>query len=373
MKRWIFAGLAIALLLAGAFLMRSADEVVLPKKVKRNFPTHLDSVGAKRAAKRRTHTRRLLQDLKIEEKDKVVDPLYLALPDATKSGFGVVLEANALAHSDLGNMLLSCMGASELEGLTEMKDEFNFDPLQDLDRAAFFDKLVVATGDFAAFRKKLDEAPDEQQAYGDQGVLFSAKDGDNFAIWNDEMLMFGDSEDELRAMIDRLEGRSPPAESIIKPEMAYGEVYGVAGPELLAKLIESEDPQVRQLAEAVENIELHVNTSEGLALSLHAQGSDEARLEDLAKSLGAALAVQRMMKGADSEFGKFLEDSRVLRTGGGKFTVELAANMDMLREQLGPCASKDRTADRTKTKDGLPNANGSGHGSERSQSPDDGM
>jgi hypothetical protein len=66
-------------------------------------------------------------------------------------------------------------------------------------------------------------------------------------------------------------------------------------------------------------------------------GSDE--LKDVAKSLGAALAVARFKAKADGEeeLAELLELARVNPNGSGNFNLELAVPLEMLKRKMAFC------------------------------------
>ena len=149
------------------------------------------------------------------------------------------------------------------------------------------------------------------------------------------MLIVGQSEGEVTAAIDRIEGRRP-VDAPISEEMTYGELYGTVDADKLAVLLEGAESGVAdKVRRLVEDVELHLDASNGVAMSASFHGTDEAGLADLGKSLGGVLALGRMSARArgDQELADFLEYARV-SPHGGAFELELALPKELLESYL---------------------------------------
>lgn len=270
------------------------------------------------------------------------DPLMTALP--VRSGDPVVVfEANALRHSRLGELFVSCIRSDDPDAFSELERETGVDVLKDVDRVAIVGETVVVSGFFD--RLRWDELVQKErlavQRYGDAGRLFSQQDGHGptLGAWRDQLLVVGDDAAAVRLALDQLEGRSPPPEATVPEELAYGEVYGVLPGSLARKLLGGADAALAErLAAAASRIELHVDAMQDVAAVVRVRGDDAAGLSDLAKSMGAALAVARVHAQAtgDRELSDLLEFARVV-PAGGTFSVELALPADRLERLFEGC------------------------------------
>ncbi|MBI2372441.1 MAG: hypothetical protein HYV07_00445 [Deltaproteobacteria bacterium] len=344
MRRYGWLALALVLLLLASFLMRAgeAPSFGLEDPPKVTFPRFATPEEHERSAKRRT----LLTLRESQEPGQKVtvkrDPLMAVLP--ADADFGVVVEANAIRNSPIGEMLLACTGTAGAERIEELRNEIGFDPLADLDRVAVAGKSVMMTGNFAGLnRQKMHEELGAPTAYGDKGRVYS-EGGENVAIWNDEMLLTARSKEELEASIDILEGRRPPPEKpAIREDMAYGEAYGKLDVDFLAGLLPEDGGLRDKVRGAIQGVELHATTFGDVAMVAKLEGADGEKVEDLARSLGGALSLLRVQ--ARSEEGKeaeqlaeLLDLARIERQGSGAFTLELALPISYVKKKLGRCA-----------------------------------
>jgi hypothetical protein len=259
----------------------------------------------------------------------------------------LVLEANALRNSPVGELLVDCLRVSDAGVLEKVRDRFGIDPLQDLDRLAFSQEGVVMTGQFAGlhWNDLFDGAT--PTSYGDQGNLYDIVADGGVALvatrWGDQL--FGVSSDAAgaRAMVDRLEGRGVTEAPILSDQQAYGDAYGVMGASMVAALLEKIMPPEQsalrtRLESAASSIEFHLDASNDLALTAEVQGSDPAALSDLAHSLGAAFSVWRMYAQANSqpELAALLDQADV-KPGDGRFEVHLALPLKVLQARFADC------------------------------------
>ncbi|HZY04858.1 MAG TPA: hypothetical protein VFF02_15305 [Anaeromyxobacteraceae bacterium] len=269
------------------------------------------------------------------------DPLLAALPpDPSRSV--VVFEANALRHSRLGELFLGCLGEDDARVIEELR-RLGIDPLKDVDRVAVMPEGLAVSGFFgkARWSELMDGA--EPARYGGEGSLYRRPGGQPVAgVWRDQLLVLASSPEAVRAALDRVEGRAPAAPPI--PEDAtYGEVYGVLPGEALRALVPpgaSGDLGAR-LAEVASRVELHADAMSDVAVTARVSGQDRAALEDLARALGAALAVARVEARAsgDQELVELLDHARVVRGGEG-FSLELALPAETLERWFAGCRER---------------------------------
>jgi hypothetical protein len=95
----------------------------------------------------------------------------------------------------------------------------------------------------------------------------------------------------------------------------------------------------------VQDVELHVDASEDVAITAEVAGGVGSEIEDLAKSLGGALSLARLKAQADGEekLAELLDYAKI-RPNGGQFSLDLALPLDVLIRQMGPCR-KDEGGD----------------------------
>lgn len=274
------------------------------------------------------------------------DPLLWALPpDPSKPV--VVFEANALRHSRLGELFLGCLGEGEKKDIEDLR-KVGIDPLKDVDRVAVTPEGLAVSGFFDKVR--WEEAFDGAQGspYGREGTVYqwaSPGQGDRMAaaVWRNQLLVLGGSREAVQAAVDRVEGRAP-ASPPIPEEASYGEVYGVLPGEALRELVPGgtgSGDLARRLAEVASRVELHADAMNDVAVTARVSGDDRAGLEDLARALGAALALARVeaRTTGDRTLGELLDHARVARGGEG-FSLELALPAETLERWFAGCRER---------------------------------
>jgi hypothetical protein len=268
------------------------------------------------------------------------DPFLVALP--VKPGAPVVVfEANALRHSRLGERFVACLRANGADELSAWERETGIDPLKDIDRVAYVGDAVVVSGFFD--RVRWDQLGASPEPYGEAGRIYRASDG-AVGAWRDQILVLSQDPGSARAAIDQLEGRAPVPETGIPEEMTYGEVYGVVpGAAALGLLGPDQAGLASRLASLASRIELHVDAMQDVAAVVRVRGEDAAGLSDLARSLGAALAVARVKAQAtsDERLADLLENAEV-RPSEGEFSLDLALPADRLETWFEGCGDRAR-------------------------------
>lgn len=271
------------------------------------------------------------------------DPVLSAMPAEVKQ-VAVVVEANALRNSDLGEAMIACLTAGSPERLGRMRDA-GFDPLTQLDRISMFDETLMVTGDFSGL-KWPDDAPAEK--YGDAQLhRRTRRDGseETSAVWRGQAVMMGTAED-VKAAIDRLEGRAGVNEQpVLRDSNAYGEMYGVLKPDGFARMFESTDPKLAEfIRTAAQSVELHVDAMHDVGMVANVKGSDPAKTDELRRMMGGAIAAARARMTAEgkTEAADVLDLSRIMAPKGdsSQFTMELGLPYDMLKGQLEKCAAE---------------------------------
>jgi hypothetical protein len=88
-------------------------------------------------------------------------------------------------------------------------------------------------------------------------------------------------------------------------------------------------------------VELHADAMSDVAVTARVSGQDGAAIEDLARALGAALAVARVEARAsgERELAELLDHARVARGGEG-FSLELALPAELLERWFAGCRER---------------------------------
>jgi len=273
------------------------------------------------------------------------DPLMVALPN-TPGGTTIVFEASAMRDSPIGQHMVDCLlGEREARELADAKRDFGVDVLEDVQRVGHSGPVTVVEGDFSeATWGRLAERW-TPRPYGSSATLYAEPDRDQtIAVYGGQMVLFGEDAAEIEAAIDRLEGHLPPAPPAIPDWAMYGDVYGVIAVDTLVEFLQKDDDHglADTFRNAVEQVELHVDTSDDVAIVADVVGPDKEAVGDLGKSLGAALSIARMRAQADGDerLADLLDLARI-SPRDGRFSLDLALPMDFLRKELGPCKRKD--------------------------------
>jgi hypothetical protein len=340
-KAWLVA--ALALLALAAWLMSRGDSVASTedKKPRVEFPRF-----AKPEEHDRNRRRRTLPPAPPKGDSDTApskrDPVITALPPS-KGKSVVVFEASALKETPIAKHWLDCMMSGyQRSRLKRFRERYGVDPLEDVERfAVSSEEVFIASGDFSGAR--WEEMEGRPRVYGNKGVLFERKrEGrptEVLGIWNDEMVLIAKTAAEIEAAMDRLEDRAPSETPRLREWEQYGDVYGVLAAEDIARLFPVDQRELAdRLRGAVKDVELHVDASEDVAIVADVGGDVPSEVEDLAKSLGGALALGRLKAQSDGEtdLAELLDFAKI-RSRDGQFTVDLALPLDVLVRQMGPC------------------------------------
>jgi hypothetical protein len=244
MRRWHGWLLAALLLGAAALLLSGEDEPRRAVRKEVEFPTWLREPERERAAQRATLTLPAAPAATpagaAPEPPPRRDPFLVALP--VRPGDPViVMEANALRHSRLGERFVACALERDPDAFARLERQTGIDLLKDVDRLAMVADAVVVSGFFERARWDGILAPGvEPEAYGAGGRLCTYGK-QTVGAWGDHLVVVADDPAQVRRAIDQLEGRAPVPEAGIPEEMAYGEMYGVV-PGAAARKLLGDDP-----------------------------------------------------------------------------------------------------------------------------------
>ncbi|WNG37528.1 hypothetical protein F0U61_30440 [Archangium violaceum] len=353
-RRGLWLVFAVVLFGLAAWLMLSGqgeEEAPAPQKVA--FPNRLRPQERERMEKRRTYVMPVV-DAGTEQKPvRPSDPVLAALPRG-KGKTAMVIEANAIRHSPIGELLLECLMNRGGKDLEQFKQETGVDPLQDLDRMVLTDDGVIISGNFGNERLKemLTGRGSTNYDYGDGARLFelqserklpdgtvTRRSGPPVGLWNNQMLVFGRTPDSVKEVIDRVEGRGPDEPPVISEGSTYGEMYGVISVERLKRMLPPDQHELAtRLAEVAENVELHMDASSDFAMTAQVKGPNADKVTDLGKSLGGALSLARLkaQSEGDEKLAQLLDFAKV-RPEGNEFRLELAVPLEAIKQQLAFC------------------------------------
>jgi hypothetical protein len=270
------------------------------------------------------------------------DRLTRALSSPGRGG-AVVFEVNALRHSPLVDALLKCrtqQQGDELAGLELLKTELGIDVTEDVDRVALDAEVLAVSG----FFDKLALPPElgDGEVYGDGGRIFTMVDDKGgtayLAKLGTDLVMTSTSEDELKAAIDRTEGRKE-ASGTFPDGVVGGEVYGMVGPALLQSLVGmgGGSGQLQGLAGMLTTTKLRMAVDQAAAVSLDIGTKSPEDGAELAKAIGGAVAMARSHAAAEGqqELAAMLEQARVVPNDDGSIAFDLAVPGDELLKLMG--------------------------------------
>lgn len=269
------------------------------------------------------------------------DRLTRALSSPAQGG-AVVFEVNALRHSPLVDALLKCRAqqqGDEMAGLDLLKNELGIDVTEDVDRVALDAEVLAVSG----FFDKLALPPElgDGEGYGDGGRIYTMADDKGgtayLAKLGSDLVMTSTSEDELKAAIDRAEGRKEAAGTF--PEgVVGGEVYGMVGPALLQSLVGmGGGGQLDGLAGMLTTTKVRMAVDDAAAVSLDIGTKSPEDGAELAKALGGAVAMARSRAASDGqqELAAMLEQARVVPNDDGSIAFDLAVPGNELLKLMG--------------------------------------
>lgn len=270
------------------------------------------------------------------------DRLTRALSSPSGGG-AVVFEVNALRHSPLVDALLKCRAqqqGDEMAGLDLLKNELGIDVTEDVDRVALDAEVLAVSGFFD--KLALPAELGDGEGYGDGGRIYTMTDDKGapafLARVGTDLVMTSTSADELKAAIDRAEGRREAA-STFPDGVVGGEVYGMVGPALLQSLVGmgGGGGQLGGLADMLTTATVRMAVDDAAALSLDIGTKRPEDGTELAKALGGAVAMARSRAASDGqhELAAMLEQARVVPGADGSIAFDLAIPGDELLQLMG--------------------------------------
>jgi hypothetical protein len=347
-RRWPWLAAAVVLFGAAALLMSIAGAPKRPPpRVK--MPSAMDADALERLTRRRTLYPRppaTSDSAEPARAPRLTDPVLRAMPPQVKRA-AIILEANAIRYSPIGQLLISCFAKRGELDFKKLKTDMGIDPLTDVDRIGMFDGTFMVSGQFGEAKWKEVFKGAKPVALNEHTTLWQSPSPDEklVATWRDEMIIMGRDRDAIEETVARLEGTAPPVETPVIPEReSYGEAYGAIAPDAIATLLAHDQPVLAErLRQVVSGINLHVDASHDVGLVLDARGSG-ADTVDFGKAVGSAMSMARLAAAAqgNKELGEILEYAKVVPDGDKSgFRTELALPLQFFEEKLRDCGKGD--------------------------------
>ncbi len=344
-RGWWWLVLAAALLALGAWLMLGAEPPPRPAPPYVSLPRKMTPVERTRGAERRTWTPPAVDAGLVAAAPAPArprDPLLSLMPEKVERG-AVVAEVNAILNSELGGLLLDCVTAGGRGDLDVMADA-GFDPRVHLDRVAVIDDAFVMTGQLGSLPL---EPGTVTKDYGPRAKLleFPGTGRRSAGLWNNQLLVVGSDEASTRALLDRLERGETSSRPVLDDSQAYGEVYGVVGPQALADLFGDDDPRVRDLlVGATKGLAIHVDVSHDVGVVADVQANDATKTDELRKSIGGLLSLERLraQNRGRGDQAELLDLARVRAGDGAGFRVEAGVPHELVKSMLQSCVDRQQ-------------------------------
>jgi hypothetical protein len=354
-QRGVVALVVVALIMLGvaAALARCSDErlgVTLPSVRPIEFPRERALKEARQ--QRRSASQPTVATSPTPEATSR-DRLLRALSSPGKDG-AVVVEVNALRHSPLVDALLKCRAAqngSEQAGFELLKDELGIDVTEDVDRVALDPQVLAVSGFFENL--KVPPEAGEGEGYGDAGRIFTVP-GDQgkpayVAKVGTDLIMTSTNVDEIKAAVDRAEGRGE-APATFPEGTIGGEVYGIVGASLVRSLVAlgGDGGHLDGVLDMLTTSKIRMAVDTDAALSLDIGTKSPSDGAELARALGGAVALARTRAAADgeAELAAMLEQAKIIPNDDGSIAFDVAVPGNDLLKLMGcpPLAQADGTA-----------------------------
>jgi len=295
---WLVA--AGTLIGGGGWLMTQGDAgAAAHERDELAFPTHQRANDLERETVRRTLAP---LDTAAAAKDAVThDPLLVALPPDADTA--LVFEAGTILRAPVGQAMLACVSAEDRAHMERSVIDPSKSWLDLADRVAF---ASSPAGELVAVQGKLD-AIDITKLY--DVAADDARPELHVGVWSGSLVLTSHTRGLVLAALDRLDSGGS-AKLAFDEREAYGEIYGVIGQADLERLA---PPELRErVHDVAAHAEVHVDAIEEVLLVMDVEGSDAKQVEDLGKSLGAALAVGRLeakREGEDAAHGSVAREA----------------------------------------------------------------
>ncbi|MBX7098957.1 MAG: hypothetical protein K1X89_14705 [Myxococcaceae bacterium] len=352
-KRWWWLVVGLSLLAVGAWLSRGEPDEA-PRQATVVMPRAMTEREAARAQERSTLPAPPpppAAPAKAPEPPR--DPVLAMLPPKVET-VAVVMEVNAIKNSDLGPLIVDCLGNDD-PGFDLMRDA-GFDAFEQVDRLGIVDEQLFITGNFQSFTPERLGRLSPTVDYGPDAVLYDPLRADggptgmHFGMWRKQLMVGGKDLDAIKASLDRLRAGGGSEPGVLSADEAYGEVYGVLEKKAIQELFDDADPKVADLVErTASRVRLHADVSHDVGVVADVEGNSPQDTEDLRGALTSALSLARMQAQAtgQTQAAEVLSNAKALalRKGDGRFRLEAGLPYALLKTQLEKCAAR-RKAER---------------------------
>jgi hypothetical protein len=334
---------------AGGLLMTQGDAGTAAHKQRDNltFPTFQRPIDREREATRTT----LAPAEAAEAKEKAApahDPLLVALPPEAVTA--LVFEAGTILKAPVGQAMLACVGKEERarmdKGVAEMGKTW-VDLAERVGVASLPGKggMFVVQGKLDGFDIQKLEPHAEPRTYGAGTTIYddTREDAWEFhaAVWHGSLLLGSHLPGVVEAAIDRLDSGGAGTTLAFDENEAYGEIYGKVGQADLERMAPEE--MKSRLHDVAAHAEVHVDAITEVLMVMDVEGSDAKQVEDLGKSLGAAMAVGRLearREGRD-DVVRLVDQSRVRPYGDRRLRAEVAVPLDIMTKSMHGCGGDE--------------------------------
>ncbi len=356
-RRWPWLLAAAVLVVLAAWLMSFGEPEPIEHLPQVRLPTRMSEPEATRAANRRTWVAPVVDvDAGVlAPPPRRRDPVLAALPPQVHR-VAMVAEVNGILNSELGPLLMDCVGGGELQGVIDEFRDAGFDPLTALDRIAVADDTLLLSGDWSKVdpTRLFGKALRTSQDYGPNAKIYELQLSDGgfdavTATWKGQMMIVAQDRATLKATLDRLDGTGPTGPSPIDEGQAYGELYGIVQRDAFSDAFGKIEPRLGDtIRDAASSAMLHLDVSHDVGLVADVDSVDAQKGEELRRTLGAALSVARVKAQAsgDAEGAALLDLARVRAAKGNRFRVEAGLPNELAVKGLKECAEKRRESSR---------------------------
>lgn len=351
-RRWPWLLGAVLLIACASFLMRVGEGEPQPRSTwnRIDIPRRATQEDKERMAQRQ-----VLDPMLPPKVDAGVappparprDPVLAALGGKFDKG-AVVIEANAVRNSPIGQLLVDCIdSAGEGGRLERLKERTGVDPLTQLDRVAVTDDMVVFSGDFKAL--KTDSFGATPTQFGDSAQLVQllrpdGGPGGTLGTWGGQLIAVGDDPEQVKQTLERIEGKRPMEPGALNDSQAYGEIYGVLSPEALAELLAEENPELAErVGQVAQRVELHVDASGDVGVAARVEATNAEDAKEVSKALGAAMAMVRLQARSEgkNDIADLLDMGKVV-SDGASFRLEAGIPQPWIESALKKCVERNK-------------------------------
>lgn len=254
----------------------------------------------------------------------------LADPNAKKH---FLVDVATIRDSAPGRAILNCLPQHEAKDLAELTEKSGFDPLTQVHRVGFADRVAVIEGDFAGVDwMQIDPGFEHERR---DGVDVYSNGHRLFAVIGDGHMLAGDK-DGVEAAIARVQAGETQGAPVPQGD-ANGTLPLVALLEMLPMQPEVRDPLRAMFAENDTDLNVRVDVSDGGAdLQFDLDGLDPMLREGVKAGIEAAKG-GGLRPDQQDKFAPLVEGIELDDSDGG-LRIRAPVSMEFLTGMLGECA-----------------------------------